>query len=487
MERRATGVLFFFSTAVLAAVNTLNKLNWDDKTIRFVPYSNSKMEKTLAVDCGHPSCFQITHHLKNKNVRGLADISNRGDSSTDGVINAIQTQSTHITNSAYVTSNHFDIDSFLSVWCAIHQKRATEYESILRDAARIGDFRELELNKMFQFLALRVVCWLNSQERKLFYKPFESAISKSSGEEHGDAKFEYFLRVFESVLIDPEDPLVISQSQEEYSRVVREYFELNSDFPLVPGETPRVSTYPDIGLVVARAEEPLHYYSLFSCSRGLDVVLSQYSDNRFELETKYTTMIDLSSRPTLPRVELAALAAYLNSLEVAYRQLSPQALKCKVAVSNIAMLKAYNMIAHYGDEVITGRNEKTDSSLDPITKVSPPSSNIGDEMDTNYGSEDPDISSVCPVEWRADRITDSGPILRLDHMRRPLSKAHRYGHPFERPIFRSLIPPQEFEEVCVAYFRHAYRNVRAKMDWQWNELHEFNAAIDWSVDWAPKL
>jgi hypothetical protein len=42
-------------------------------------------------------------------------------------------------------------------------------------------------------------------------------------------------------------------------------------------------------------------FSLFSISREYDVLLACYADNRYELETKYTSMIDLGSRGTLPR------------------------------------------------------------------------------------------------------------------------------------------------------------------------------------------
>ena len=60
---------------------------------------------------------------------------------------------------------------------------------------------------------------------------------------------------------------------------------------------------------------PSAYYALFGPTAGSDIVLSLYADNRYELEYKYTTWIDLESRPTLPRISLAPLAARLNELE----------------------------------------------------------------------------------------------------------------------------------------------------------------------------
>ena len=37
-----------------------------------------------------------------------------------------------------------------------------------------------------------------------------------------------------------------------------------------------------------------------------------YSNNRYEVEVKYTTFIDVHSRGSLPRIELSELARYLN-------------------------------------------------------------------------------------------------------------------------------------------------------------------------------
>jgi hypothetical protein len=73
--------------------------------------------------------------------------------------------------------------------------------------------------------------------------------------------------------------------------------------------------YPEVGLVVIRTPEPVPYYALFSATAGYDWVLSLYDGQRYELECKYTTWIDLESRPTLPRLPLPPLASHLNTLE----------------------------------------------------------------------------------------------------------------------------------------------------------------------------
>jgi hypothetical protein len=95
------------------------------------------------LDCKHPTAYQLTHHLKGKNERVSMNMNLRGDTSTEAVLNAIKRNDVKYNDAKFVSSNHFDVDSFLSVWCAINPTIAMQYAKILREAARIGDFREL--------------------------------------------------------------------------------------------------------------------------------------------------------------------------------------------------------------------------------------------------------------------------------------------------------------------------------------------------------
>jgi len=388
----------------------------------FVEFHNEiNVENLVAVDCKHPTAYQLTHHLKGPGQKKSMNLQLRGDSSTDAVINAIKSNDARYNACEYVTTNHFDIDSFLSVWCTLHPDLAILHEVIIREAARIGDFREFLLdgpNMEDIDIALRLVCWINSIESKLFYEPFESPISSATGERDAKAKFDYFLLKFESILLHPLDQDYINVYFDEYTRVIEECKKLS------------VSAYDfhrDIGLVVVHFPQPMHYYSLFSVSHGLDIVVSCYSDNRYEVEEKYTSYIDLFSRGCLPRVEMQPLSRYLNKLETKY------------ANQDITLLKA---------------------------------------------SEGSDVMS-SQVEWCSNRVTDSGPILRREDLLRKLTKAERYGNPFERQIYSSKIHCSEFIAIVLSYFRFAYSSSSKavlKIDWSWNEIHEFNKSIDW-VQW----
>jgi hypothetical protein len=160
--------------------------------------------------------------------------------------------------------------------------------------------------------ALRLVCWINSIESKLFYEPFESPISSATGERDAKAKFDYFLPLFEAVLLDAFNPKFVTEYWEEYSKVVSEYAKLHVPLTCTQSSFHR---FKDIGLVVVHSPEPLHYYSLFSVSEGFDIVVSVYSNARYEVEIKYTSYVDIFSRGCLPRVEMKALASYFNKLE----------------------------------------------------------------------------------------------------------------------------------------------------------------------------
>lgn len=81
----------------------------------------------------------------------------------------------------------------------------------------------------------------------------------------------------------------------------------------------------------------------------------------------------------------------------------------------------------------------------------------------------------------ADR-RQGAPSCRLDRDGNKLSKAERYGHPSERPHYRSGLPPAAFEAVVCSFLRHGLAGTQPKVGgWQWDELQELNGAIDWAA------
>ena len=266
----------------------------------FIPFTEAKNQKAVIVDSLHPNGLVLAHWRGAVNPPGTAD-----DTSAGIVLNALHQQVPGL-DLPYVTANHFDIDGFVGVWSVLNPKEALQHEPVLRQMALIGDFRELDLNHPAADKALKLVCWINKLEKDKFYPPFGADDLEENEMEASVPKFHFFLNAFTDVLRNPEN--YKSDWEEEYNQVLAGYQVIHS-------LATRVMHYPEIGLVQVQTPEPVHYYALFSRSIGSDMVLAQYNQNRYELEYKYTTWVDIASRPTLPRVPLKPLGKILQNLE----------------------------------------------------------------------------------------------------------------------------------------------------------------------------
>ena len=182
------------------------------------------------------------------------------------------------------------------------------------------------------------------------------------------------------------------------------------------------------------------------------------SNHRFELELKYTRMVDIHSRPTLPRVDMHHVVHHLNKVE----------------------------------EGTKGNEDDDNDNEDDIVKASPVDVSDVIGVDCNV--------SKSRYVWHADSITtDSGPIddddddddednnnndtaatanvhesivdmdikkkkngnddIHLNDSNRNniknnnsknkkrLTKAERYDHPYERQVYPSKISYMEFEQI----------------------------------------
>jgi hypothetical protein len=271
---------------------------------QFIPFGEVKEKKAIIVDSMHPNGLVLSHW------RGAPTPPEvRDDTSAAMVLHALRLNLPGL-DLPYVTANHFDIDGFVGVWSLLHPEKALENEELLRQMALIGDFRELDLNHPLAGEALKLVCWINARERDMFYAPFAADETEEKEAKRCVEKFRYFLREFGRVLQDPdwEKPVW----EEEVADVLLGYRDMYKP-------DTKLERHPDVGLIIIQTHRPMHYYALFSRTIGFDIVLSCYDDNRYELEYKYTTWVDIASRPTLPRIDLGPLAAHLNALETSGR------------------------------------------------------------------------------------------------------------------------------------------------------------------------
>ncbi|SET70411.1 DUF6687 family protein [Hymenobacter actinosclerus] len=273
----------------------------------FVPFQQLRRQPTIVVDStGLGAALTLAHWRGAATPEALRD-----DTSAGSALRALHAPETPGLQARAVTANHFDIDGFVGVWALLNPVLALRYETLLRLVATLGDFREIDWQHPLASHALQLVCWLNAEEKARFYEPFGAPARRRREDEASAEKFAWFLPRFAELLENPEAGRAAWEP--EFGRVQQAVAVVQS-----PATT--VRRYPAIGLTVVQTPAPLPYYALFGPSIGTDMVLSLYDGQRYEFEYKYTTWIDLESRPTLPRLPLAPLTDRLNALETTPRR-----------------------------------------------------------------------------------------------------------------------------------------------------------------------
>mmetsp|Transcript_826 Transcript_826/g.1340 ORF Transcript_826/g.1340 Transcript_826/m.1340 type:complete len:97 (-) Transcript_826:239-529(-) len=69
----------------------------------------------------------------------------------------------------------------------------------------------------------------------------------------------------------------------------------------------------------------------------------------------------------------------------------------------------------------------------------------------------------------------------MDFTTAKLTKAERYGHPYQRRIHSSSVPLHALEDLLLSYLRHAMNGVKRRTGWSWKEMHDVNSTIDWAT------
>jgi len=273
----------------------------------FIPFRQLRREPTIVVDSTGLGASLTLAHWRGAATPELL----RADTSAGSVLRALHHPDTPGLEAAAVTANHFDIDGFVGVWALLNPELALRHEQLLRLIATLGDFREIDWQDPLADHALRLVCWLNAEEKARFYEPFGAPGRRRREDEASVEKFTWFLPRFAAVLEHPETVRAVWEP---------EYIRVKQGVATMQSAATTMRQYPEIGLMVIRTPEPMSYYALFSPSIGTDMVLSLYDGNRYEFEYKYTTWVDLESRPTLPRLPLDTLTSRLNELETTSRR-----------------------------------------------------------------------------------------------------------------------------------------------------------------------
>jgi len=263
---------------------------------KFIPYREIGEKDVLIIDGQHKSCVKLSHWGGANTMIEVAD-----DSSAGIVLNAIE-KSHEALDRELVSASHFDIDGFVGVWSVFYPEKAVQIGHILKHMAFTGDFREFDPDFKDAETTLKLVCWINHLEKEKFYPPFGVHNELSSCTK----KFDFFLEHFNDVL----------DNVDGYDEIwKKEYDKVSNDIEIMNSGDTMIEHFPEISLTVVETREPLHYYAITGKTVGNDMVLSIFDNNRYELEYKYTTWIDMVSRPTWPRLKLTQLIESLNAIE----------------------------------------------------------------------------------------------------------------------------------------------------------------------------
>ena len=273
---------------------------------RYITYDKDDTDKeTVCVD-GHHPFLDILSHGKPYKRNGTELVS--GDTSTEIIIHEIQTENPKLSAYRRATCTHFDVDACLAVWCLMNPDLAIQHKYMLIEAARIDDIREMTLTNekvdgVVTCTALKVCCWITNEEQRLFWKQYQLG-----DDEHVrcNEKFTYFLPRIKELLTWVEDDTFKPGVYEDVLRDIEVLYR----YP-----TSRIERWEELGIVVIHVERPLEYYALFSCTRGADVVITVYPNNKYEIECKYSQWIQMVSRDSWPRINLKPLCDVLNTYE----------------------------------------------------------------------------------------------------------------------------------------------------------------------------
>ena len=268
---------------------------------QFLPFERLHRQRAILVDGKHPHCLCLSHW------RGVdTPLAWRADTSAEIVLKALA-GGLPVDSYPWVTANHYDIDALVGVWAILNPDLALAHAELLRRVAELGDFRATEGPWALWEQALAIVCWLDAEEAQ-FYAPF------AEGNEARAclAKFEYFLPRFEAIL--REGPPKGSKRKPAPWQLRQA--EVLADLELLrDAEQCHIRRFPELGILWMELPRPLDYYALFAPDRQMDTVVTVYPEQRYEVEHRYTTWVQLASRPTTPRVSLQGLAAELQAYE----------------------------------------------------------------------------------------------------------------------------------------------------------------------------
>jgi hypothetical protein len=266
--------------------------------MRFVPYDLTATIPNVIVDgaANERTILTLSHWPKSGTPPAL-----KADTSTEIVFNYLEAPSFHV-DADVVSNNHFDEDGLIGIFALLRPEAAQRHRDLLIDAAQAGDFgvfRQRQAARIAFVLAAYADAELSPLPADVFARPY------------ADVAGELYVQVLEVL------PALLTNVDDYRKLWEREDARLTATESLIEAGGITIEERPGLDLAIVRIAEPAepHPFALHSRTASSRLLLVQ--GHRVELQYRYEGWVQLASRRTAARVDLAPLARELNGDETA--------------------------------------------------------------------------------------------------------------------------------------------------------------------------
>lgn len=213
-----------------------------------------------------------------------------------------------------VTNNHFDEDGLFSMFTVLDPRSALCHRELLADAARAGDFGT------FRTRAAARLCFAIEACADPALSPLDHATLAARGGARVAALYRALLRRLPRLLGDIDRHRRLWQAQDAHLQasetliesgrvVIEEEPDLDLAIVRIPDDLPARTAWR----YLAREAAPVHPFAIHNRTRCTRLVRIQ--GRRLEVQFRYESWLQIRSRRPPLRVDLGALARWLNRRE----------------------------------------------------------------------------------------------------------------------------------------------------------------------------
>jgi uncharacterized protein DUF6687 len=275
--------------------------------MRYVPWDDLHAEPNIIVD-GYPAegtLITLSHWVGSGSPDELAD-----DLSTQIAFRYLDRPDLHVAAEA-VSNNHFDEDGLSGIYTILHPAEALDRRAQIIDVASAGDFGVFDSRDAAR-VAFALMSYADEERSPLGGAVFDQSYTAQSG-----AIYEEGLAKFPEMLAYPAHFRALWEQEDSW---------LQRDLDRVGADEITIEELPDLDLAIVRLPEdgdaPIdseadilgcHQGAIHNRTRMFRTLVIR--GNRYIVRYRYETWVRYVSRPTMPRVDLAPLAADLSGRE----------------------------------------------------------------------------------------------------------------------------------------------------------------------------